>query len=138
MTCVTGTPRMPARSATLTTAGSSIGPASAARAAVALAASARRSKASSWPRRPSGDRRHRCVAGCAAAGSPAQGAPRGLLLPRPDGLGVFSRRGLLGRGGGVFGRGGRLFGRGGGRDVALDIDAPASQLGRQARVLALF
>src|SRR5437016_12049801 len=52
MTWVTGTPRMLARSATLTTAGNSIGPASAARAAVAFAASARRSKASSWPRRP--------------------------------------------------------------------------------------
>src|ERR1700682_702702 len=53
MTCVAGTPSRPARSATLTTEGSSIGPAWPARAAVALAASAaRRSKASSWPRRP--------------------------------------------------------------------------------------
>src|SRR6266542_6501652 len=56
MTWVTGTPRMPARSATLTTAGSSIGPACPARAAVAAADSAaRRSKASSWPRRPPRD-----------------------------------------------------------------------------------
>src|SRR5579864_183581 len=55
MTWVTGTPRMPARSATLTTEGSSIGPASAARVAVAVAASARRSKASSCPRRPPRD-----------------------------------------------------------------------------------
>src|ERR1700737_4781728 len=53
MTCVTGTPSRPARSATLTTDGNSIGPAWPARAAVAFAASAaRRSNASSLPRRP--------------------------------------------------------------------------------------
>jgi hypothetical protein len=56
ITCVTGTPSSVARSATLTTDGSSIAPAAAARVAVAVAASAaRRSKASSWPRRPPRD-----------------------------------------------------------------------------------
>src|SRR6266516_2677675 len=91
MTWVTGTPRMPARSATLTTDGISIGPASAARVAVALAASAAlRSNASSWP--------------------------------RPDRLGL-----LLG--------GGSRRRRG---HVALDVDAPAGQLGRKPRVLAFL
>src|SRR5207237_9481236 len=87
----------------------------------------------------SGDKPRKCAGGCAAAGSPAQGAPRGLLFPRPDRFGLLSRGG----GGGLLsGSGSRALlsgggGRGGGY-VALDVDAPASQLGRESGVLALL
>src|SRR5215467_7336056 len=88
MTWVTGTPRVLARSATLTTEGSSIGPASAARVAVAVEASARRSKASSCPRRPPRDwpgrlaGRERCI---------GLGMGRGSLVAQNQMLRVISQ-----------------------------------------------